>query len=49
MESIDMSLNVSGVRDTARVLRISTDTVLRELRNNWMKGNCAPRDAVLHP
>ena len=24
---IDMSLNASGVRDTARVLRISTDTV----------------------
>jgi transposase-like protein len=29
---IDMSLNTSGVRDTARVLRISTDTVLRALR-----------------
>src|SRR4030095_15660940 len=29
---IDMSLNASGIRDTARVLRISTDTVLRELR-----------------
>ena len=29
---IAMSLNASGVRDTARVLRISTDTVLRELR-----------------
>ena len=27
-----MSLNASGVRDTARVLRISTDTVLRALR-----------------
>jgi len=27
-----MSLNASGMRDTARVLRISTDTVLRELR-----------------
>src|SRR5437867_11542491 len=27
-----MSLNASGVRDTARVLRISTDTVLSELR-----------------
>ncbi len=31
---IDMSLNASGIRDTARVLRISTDTVLRELRKN---------------
>jgi IS1 family transposase/transposase-like protein len=29
---IDLSLNASGVRDTARVLRISTDTVLRALR-----------------
>jgi transposase-like protein len=26
---VDMSLNASGIRDTARVLRISTDTVLR--------------------
>jgi IS1 family transposase/transposase-like protein len=29
---IDMSLNASGIRDTARVLRIRTDTVLRALR-----------------
>ena len=29
---IDMSLNSSGVRDTARVLRISTNTVLSELK-----------------
>jgi len=29
---IDMSLNASGVRDTARVLRISTDTVLNALK-----------------
>jgi insertion element IS1 protein InsB len=29
---IAMSLNASGVRDTARVLRISTDTVLSELK-----------------
>jgi len=29
---IDMSLNASGMRDTARVLRISTDTVLSELK-----------------
>jgi transposase-like protein len=29
---IDRSLNASGVRDTARVLRSSTDTVLRELK-----------------
>jgi insertion element IS1 protein InsB len=29
---IDMSVNASGIRDTARVLRISTDTVLSELK-----------------
>jgi insertion element IS1 protein InsB len=29
---IDMSLNASGICDTARVLQISTDTVLRELQ-----------------
>src|SRR5262245_66509083 len=29
---IDLSLNASGIRDTARVLRISTDTVLSELK-----------------
>lgn len=29
---IDMSLNASGIRDTARVLRISTDTVFSELK-----------------
>jgi hypothetical protein len=29
-----MSLNASGVRDTARVLRISTDTVLRKPRHD---------------
>jgi IS1 family transposase/transposase-like protein len=29
---IDMSLNTSGIRDTARVLRISTATVRRELK-----------------
>src|SRR5215813_10436237 len=29
---VDMSLNASGIRDTARVLRISTDTVRSELK-----------------
>jgi transposase-like protein len=29
---IDMALNGSGIRDTARVLRISKDTVLSELK-----------------
>jgi transposase-like protein len=30
--TIDMSLNACGVRDTARLLHISTDTVLSELK-----------------
>ena len=29
---VDMALNGSGVRDTARVLGISTDTVINELK-----------------
>jgi len=29
---IEMSLNGSGIRDTARVLQISTATVIRELK-----------------
>jgi transposase-like protein len=34
---VDMSLNGSGVRDTARVLKISTATVINELK----KKGCA--------
>ena len=30
---IDMALNGSGIRDTARVLQISTATVIKELKN----------------
>jgi len=37
---IDMSLNASGVRDTARSLHICPNTVLRELRK---------KEAVLEP
>ena len=33
---IDMSLNASGVRDTARVLKISTRTVLNELKKRGL-------------
>jgi transposase-like protein len=29
---VDMALNGSGIRDTARVLRISTSTVIKELK-----------------
>ena len=30
--SVDMAVNGSGIRDTARVLGISTDTVMNELK-----------------
>ncbi len=29
---VEMSLNGSGVRDTARVLKVSTSTVIKEIR-----------------
>lgn len=29
---VDMALNGSGIRDTARVLRVSTSTVIKELK-----------------
>jgi insertion element IS1 protein InsB len=31
-QSVEMSLNGSGIRDTARVLQISTATVIQELK-----------------
>ena len=31
---VDMTVNGSGVRDIARVLRVSTATVLKELKKN---------------
>ena len=34
---IDLALNGSGIRDTARVLRISTDTVLSELKKRSVR------------
>ena len=42
---IDMSLNASGIRDTARVLRISIDTVLSELKKK--EGMLASVNTVL--
>src|SRR6266481_4815616 len=38
-QSIDMRLNASGVRDTARVLRISTDTVLKQNPQSARRNN----------
>ena len=31
---VDMSVNGSGVRDTARVLKVSTSTVIKEIKKN---------------
>jgi IS1 family transposase/transposase-like protein len=54
---VDMSLNASGVRDTARVLHISTDTVLNALRkkaaalesvNTALLRTLNPDDIVVH-
>ena len=36
---VDMSVNGSGVRDTARVLNISTSTVIKELKKTRINSN----------
>jgi transposase-like protein len=36
---VDMALNGSGVRDTARVLHVSPATVIRELKKNYHNSN----------
>lgn len=36
---VDMALNGSGVRDTARVLHVSPATVIRELKKNRHNSN----------
>ena len=40
---IEMSLNGSGVRDTARVLKISTATVIHELKKKGLPSNPSTR------
>jgi transposase-like protein len=40
---IEMSLNGSGVRDTARVLTISTATVIHELKKKGLHSNPSTR------
>jgi len=44
---MDMALNGSGSRDTARVLGISTDTVLNELKKRGVTQPCEPSVARL--
>src|SRR4029077_20401272 len=36
---IDMAMNASGIRDTARVLRVSPTTVLKELKKRHLTSN----------
>jgi transposase-like protein len=36
---IEMTLNGSGIRDIARVLRISTDTVIKEIKKKKFSSN----------
>jgi transposase-like protein len=33
---IDMAMHVSGIRDTARVLHVSTNTVMSELKKRHL-------------
>jgi transposase-like protein len=40
---VDMALNGSGVRDTARVLRISPTTVIAVLKKSRRTSTCQPR------
>jgi transposase-like protein len=39
---IEMSINGSGVRDIARVLKISPTTVIEELKKRISRATCKP-------
>ena len=36
---VDMAMNASGIRDTARVLHVSPTTVIKELKNRNLRSN----------
>ena len=36
-QSVDMAMNASGIRDTARVLHVSPTTVLKELKKRHLR------------
>jgi transposase-like protein len=36
---VDMALNASGIRDTARVLHVSPATVIKELKKRHLRSN----------
>ena len=44
---IDMALNGSGIRDTAKVLKISPTTVINELKKSVDSQQCEPWSARL--
>ena len=44
---IDMALNGSGIRDTARVLKISPTTVINELKKRVVSEQCQPASTRL--
>jgi len=36
---VDMAMNASGIRDTARVLHVSSTTVMKELKKRGLRFN----------
>lgn len=38
-QMVNMALNGSGIRDTARVLHVSTSTVIKELKKRLLSSN----------
>jgi transposase-like protein len=36
---VDMAMNASGIRDTARVLHVSTNTVMTELKKRHLRSS----------
>ena len=38
-QMVDMALNASGIRDTARVLHVSPTTVIKELKKRHLSSN----------
>jgi transposase-like protein len=36
---VDMALNASGIRDTARVLHVSPTTIIKELKKRHLRSN----------
>jgi transposase-like protein len=38
-QMVDMAMNASGIRDTARVLHVSTHTVMKELKKRRLRSS----------